>query len=170
MQRPADATIVRPAVKAADSAPQRHGDGDGARGRGRYLVLAGVGVLVALAAIVGVALSLKPGPAASPGPSAQDTQPPQNVGGLGDNLPPGPPVVTARANPGAVRFSWTYSAQLANDTFRWQTTDGRQRGVAGSATLKLADRPGQRLCVAVKVVRADGSNAALSWSVPGCAG
>ena len=168
--RAVDATVMRPEVRLADSAPEPEGDPGDAHGRGRYVVLGAVVGLIAVAAIVGVALGAKQGPAASPVVSAPDSAQAQNAGGQGDNLPPGPPVVTAKLSAAVARFSWTYSAQLASDTFRWQTSDGKQQGVAKAPLVELADQAGKRLCVQVKVVRADGSNAAVTWSDPGCAG
>ena len=160
---------MRPGVPVADAAQEPQEDAGGP-GRRRYVAYAAVAALIATAAIVGVALSTRNGPAAPGVPRAPDSAQTQNAGGLGDNLPPGPPVVTARASAAVVHFSWTYSAQLASDTFRWQTPDGKRQGVAKSPLVELAGQPGKRLCVQVKVVRADGSNAAVSWSDPGCAG
>ncbi len=169
-ERPVDATIMRPGVRPADSVQEPEKGLDGARGRGRYVALGAVVGLIAVAAIVGVALSAQHGPAASPVLPAPDSAQAQNAGGQGDNLPPGPPVVTAKVSAAVARFSWTYSAQLASDTFRWQTSDGKRQGVARAPLVELADQPGMRLCLQVRVVRADGSNAAVSWSDPGCTG
>jgi len=169
-ERAVDETVMRPEVRPADSAHETGGDPGSTRGRGRYVVLGAVVALIAVAATVGVALGAKQGPAAAPVGSAPDSAQAQNAGGQGDNLPPGAPVVTAKVSAAVARFSWTYSAQLASDTFRWQTSDGKQQGVAKSPLVELADQPGKQLCVQVKVVRADGSNAAVTWSDPGCAG
>ena len=95
----------------------------------------------------------------------------QDAGLPGADSPPGMPTVTAtRAGDGSVRFTWTYSAQLANDTFVWQTRDGAQHGTAGAPELVLPGTAGTELCVQVKIVRADGSNGSTDWSDPGCAG
>jgi hypothetical protein len=94
----------------------------------------------------------------------------QDAGLPGADIPPGRPTVTAKAEPdGSVRFSWTYSAQLATDTFAWQTPDGRESGVVDAPELVLSGTADGKLCVQVKVVRADGSNATADWSEPGCA-
>ena len=94
----------------------------------------------------------------------------QNAGVVGENVPPGVPTVTGtRTGPGQVRFAWVYSATLANDTFRWRTADGRHSGVAAKPSVDLADRSGVRVCLQVKVVRADGSGGNPGWSPPGCA-
>jgi hypothetical protein len=94
----------------------------------------------------------------------------QDAGALGESEPPGIPVVTAkRTGAGMIRFTWTYSARLANDSYTWQTSDGKHAGLARAAELDLRDPRGVRLCVRVKVVRADGSNAVTDWSPAGCA-
>ncbi|HEX6359203.1 serine/threonine-protein kinase [Actinophytocola sp.] len=95
----------------------------------------------------------------------------QDAGLPGADSPPGMPAITAtRTGDGSVRFTWNYSAQLATDTFAWQTPDGGQHGTADSAELVLPGTAGTELCVQVKVVRADGSHGATDWSDPGCAG
>src|SRR5262245_53194537 len=83
----------------------------------------------------------------------------QDAGLPGDDAPPGVPTVTAtRIDAAHLRFTWTYSAPLASDTFAWRTEDGKSSGTAKTATVDLPDRAGVRLCVQVKVVRADGSH------------
>ncbi|TWP54060.1 serine/threonine protein kinase [Lentzea tibetensis] len=88
----------------------------------------------------------------------------QNAGA--DNAPPGKPVITAtRVGGDVLRFTWTYSAQQATDTFSWRTADGR----TGVVTTPSVDVPSAGpVCVQIKVVRADGSNAAAEWSPEGC--
>jgi tRNA A-37 threonylcarbamoyl transferase component Bud32 len=93
----------------------------------------------------------------------------QDPGQLGEDAPPGPVTVAAtRANSTTLQFTWTYSAALANDSFKWQTSDGAKSGVVTTPTLELPDPPGVQICVQIKVVRADGSDAAVDWSQAGC--
>jgi serine/threonine protein kinase len=142
------------------------------RGRWPALALAG-GVL---AAVVGVGLFVfagdPPADDARGDVGTQVTDPGgamQDAGLPGGDTPPGRPTVTAtRAADGSVRFAWVYSAQLATDTFSWQTADGVRDGVATAPELVLPGTAGTELCVQVKVVRADGSHAVADWSEPGC--
>ncbi len=92
----------------------------------------------------------------------------QNPALPGDSIPPGPVTVTAKRSGTTVTFSWTYSAALTSDTFLWRTPDGRAVGKADKATYVTEVPSGTQLCLEVKVVRADGSNAAPTWSAPGC--
>ena len=93
----------------------------------------------------------------------------QDAGVLGEDAPPGTPTVTAtRLDTTKLRFTWTYSAQLASDTFSWRTPDGKQSGIAKSASVDLPDPAGTELCLQVKVIRADGSHASVDWSPQGC--
>jgi hypothetical protein len=77
-------------------------------------------------------------------------------------------VTATRTGTGTVRFTWIYSARLVNDTYTWQTADRKLSGVVKAPALDLPDPPGVQLCVQVKVVRADGGNAATDWSPAGC--
>ncbi|HEV2638069.1 MAG TPA: serine/threonine-protein kinase [Actinocrinis sp.] len=137
----------------------------------RRVLPAAIGVVV-LAAALGVALLGGGGgkPVANPTTPAAVLGPQQqNPGQLGQDEPPGPVAVTAtRISSSALQFSWTYSDELANDSFQWQTQDGSQSGTAKTPTLALQDSAGVQLCVEVKVVRADGSNGSVDWSQPGC--
>jgi eukaryotic-like serine/threonine-protein kinase len=138
--------------------------------------LISVGVIVVLAAAaVGVRAVLR-GSAAAPASSAAAdpsgigaTQDPQNPLVPGEQEPPGTPAVTAeRTGADTLAFSWTYSAALPGDTFLWRATAGARSGVAKTASVRLADPAGTRMCIEVKVVRADGSDASVDWSPPGC--
>jgi hypothetical protein len=94
-----------------------------------------------------------------------DSPPDQDAGNGG--APPGKPAVTAkRINEKVLRFSWTYSAPQATDTFSWQTPDGARAGTATTPAVDIATP--EPLCVQVKVVRIDGSNGTAAWSEPGC--
>ena len=164
-ETPAARTQHRPAAAAPE--PQTPGR------RWPALVLAG-GVL---AAVLGTGFLLFDGDSSSdtagtPGTHVTDPgDAMQDAGVPGGDAPPGRPTVTAAAeSDGSVRFAWTYSAQLATDTFAWQTPDGRESGVVEAPELVLPHKTTDPLCVQVKVVRADGSHATADWSEPGCAG
>lgn len=92
-----------------------------------------------------------------------------NAGPAGDAIPPGPVTVKAARADASVTFTWTYSAALESDTFLWRTQDGRATGKAEKATYTVDLPVGTAMCLQVKVVRADGSNASPTWSAPGCA-
>ena len=162
---PAARTQHRPAAAAPEPrAPGR---------RWPALVLAG-GVL---AAVLGTGFLLfdgdsPPGTSGTTGTHVTDPGDAMQDAGLpGADAPPGRPTVTAAAEgDGTVRFAWTYSAQLATDTFAWQTPDGRKSGVVDAPELVLPLKEAGPLCVQVKVVRADGSHATADWSAPGCTG
>lgn len=145
---------------------------DETSGRRRWILPAAIGAVVLVAAL-GVAL-LGGGGGGKPGPNATTAdanlgQQQQNPGQLGQDEPPGPVAVTAaRISSSTLQFSWTYSDELANDSFQWQTEDGSQSGTAKTPTLALQDSAGVPLCLEVKVVRADGSNGSVEWSQPGC--
>jgi hypothetical protein len=108
-------------------------------------------------------------PPATTQPSTPAAGPEQDAGVLGQNLPPGKPTIAAkRLNDSTVKFTWTYSAQLDNDTFRWQTQDGKLNGTTTAPTVDLTALSGSRPCLQVKVIRADGSDANTEWSPAGC--
>jgi len=143
--------------------------------RRRVMVLAGAAVGIGMAAVIGVSTLSRSAAGAGSGATATATgalvpaQDPQDPGVLGEHEPPGAPTVTAhRANSDAVAFAWTYSAALSSDTFIWRTTDGKRTGTTKSAALTLANPSGEQLCIEVRVVRADGSDASVDWSAPGC--
>lgn len=160
---PAQPTIHRPVPPTPQPAPVEQPVGR----RRLWPVLVGIGAVL-VAVVVGAMLMFdgpKQTPAAQP-PSAGTNQ---DAGQLGENEPPGVPTMTAtRIGPATVTFTWTYAAQLANDTYAWQTPDGKRTGVVRTPTLRLPDSAGTTLCVQVKVVRADGSDATADWSPAGC--
>lgn len=136
-----------------------------ARARNGVIALA-AGLLV-IAAVVGVLLSQ-----AGRGQSQATVSTPAvtaKVGIQGDALPPGPVTVKAVRTGASVTFTWTYSAALDSDTFLWRTQDGRVTGKAEKAIYTAELPTGTEMCLQVRVVRADGSNASPTWSVPGCA-
>lgn len=92
-----------------------------------------------------------------------------DAGGQGDNLPPGRPEITAtRLDDQTLRFTWTYSARLDSDTFLWRTTNTDQAQAVKQANVEVKSLAGTRVCVVVKVVRADGSYGSVAWSDEGC--
>jgi eukaryotic-like serine/threonine-protein kinase len=155
----------------AEEWPDGGGEADDSARRRRWILPSAIGAVV-LAGALGIALfgggGGSPSPAAT-APGSDVGQQQQNPGQLGQDEPPGPVAVTAsRVSPLSLQFSWTYSDELANDSFQWQTSDGSQSGVVKVPTLALQDKPGVQLCIQVKVVRADGSNGSVDWSQPGC--
>ncbi|USX52264.1 serine/threonine-protein kinase [Lentzea sp. HUAS12] len=120
----------------------------------------------ATAAIVGVGLFLLSGEDKPTGPvttTITDDVPDQNAGAGG--APPGRPEITATRLDGTkVRFAWTYSAQQATDTFSWRTST--QTGTAKEPQIEVEGA--NPVCLQVKVVRADGSNATAEWSQESC--
>lgn len=155
------ATVLRP--KIAGPEPETRSD----RPVRRWMVIAAAGVVIATAAAILIVLQFgrSTGTDAKPrGATSTELPSPQP-----DALPPGKPAVTGhRLNPSAVTFTWSYSAQLGSDTFRWQTPDGSQSGVVQQPEVTLTVPAGTAVCVQVKVIRADGSNAAPEWSPEGC--
>ena len=93
----------------------------------------------------------------------------QDAGVLGDEVPPGVPVVSAaRVNAATLRFSWSYSATEATDTFAWRVVGGTRSGVSGTTAIELPDPAGQRLCIQVRVVRVGAGAPDSSWSSADC--
>lgn len=161
---PRDNPTVRrqaPAVPADAEAVEVQGDSPRARGT---LIAIGV-VVVVIAAVAGFLLfsgGTKKAPVASQ-PAASDAVLPDDLG------PPGTPTVTgSRIDPSTAHFIWTYTNSAATDTFLWQTPDGSENGTSTAPALDLPAPEGSATCVQVKVVRADGTHAALTWSNPGC--
>jgi hypothetical protein len=139
-------------------------------GAGRWLWLAGVAAV--LAVVVGLVVA-RPWESRSASPQSSTADSSNeivgNAGGQGDNLPPGRPHVTAtRIDATTVRFSWTYSAQLDSDTFLWRDAAAGAPHVVSHPTVDIKSSAGRRICIAVKVVRADGSYGTVAWSDEGC--
>lgn len=136
--------------------------------RRRGLLLT-AGAVVLAVAVGGVVLFTAHGGAAPPTPARSDPAVDQDAGQLGDNVPPGVPVVVVRRTTRtAVRASWSYSAPYGSDTFVWRTQDGTRSGTTRKPVLELSVPAGARVCLQVKVVRADGSYANADWSPAGC--
>jgi serine/threonine protein kinase len=128
-----------------------------------------IAIVVAVAAllIVGVGVMATSGGAKKSDSSALvspiDNTNPDAVG------PPGSPTVTGtQIDPATAEYKWTYSNPLGSDTFTWQFADGSTGGSSTTPKVDVANPARTKQCVQVKVRRADGTNAALSWSTPGC--
>ncbi len=134
--------------------------------RARFGVIALASGLLVIAAVVALLLSQGGRGQAQP---TVTTAPVTVNPGAGDSIPPGPVTVKAARTGTSVTFTWTYSAAADSDTFLWRTQDGRATGKAEKATYTVDAPAGTAMCLQVKVVRADGSNASPSWSAPGCA-
>jgi serine/threonine protein kinase len=131
------------------------------------VLVAALGAVVVIAVVVGIVLASSGSDddkrAAADATVATHAQP-DDIG------PPGSPTVTGtRVDPATVRFAWTYSNAADTDTFLWQYADGSQKGRSEAPELDVSSPAGTQVCVQVKVVRADGRNAALAWSEAGCA-
>ncbi|GGS54303.1 serine/threonine-protein kinase [Actinokineospora fastidiosa] len=125
------------------------------------LVVGGAGLLAAI--VIGAVVLL---------PGDEDPAPPTTTQGPRDPdaglaVPPGKPTVKAIRTGDKVRFTWTYSAAAATDTFAWRTSEPERGGVVDNPELSLAATG--ELCLQVKVQRVDGSNAIVDWSEPACA-
>lgn len=95
----------------------------------------------------------------------------QNAGNLGEDIPPGAVKVSGkRSANGELVFTWTYDSQQAGDTYQWrESAGGTRHGTARTATATVpAPHPPTTVCVQVRVFRADGSNASVTYSAPGC--
>ncbi|MEU0881439.1 serine/threonine-protein kinase [Lentzea sp. NPDC005914] len=93
---------------------------------------------------------------------------PQNAAAEGTGGPSSKVAVNVtRVNPTTLKFTWTYPSPVAGDKFAWRTNDDLKSGTVESPSIELY-APGA-LCVQVRVVRADGSNASdNTWSPEGC--
>ena len=158
---------VRRAVAARPESPSV--ETEPAKAPPRYGVIALAAAMLVVAVVVGVILTRGGSTATAPAASAT-TSAGGNTALSGDLVPPGPVTIRGtRVDGEKVSFTWTYSAAQSSDTFQWRLDDASQSGVAKSPTLELKAPVGTKVCVRIKVVRADGSNPALDWSVPGCA-
>lgn len=135
--------------------------------RPRQIVVA---VAVSVAVLVSVAVGIVVSSGQSTGTSASgNTTTTQPIIGVDMMPPPGTPSITGqRIDASTVEFTWTYSNSADTDSFLWQYQDETQNGTTDAPSLKVTSAEGQQVCLQVKVVRADGANAALTWSPPGC--
>ena len=138
--------------------------------RRRLLMAAGLAAVVAAAVGGAVALTggkKKPGVAPASAGSSEVASAPDDSG----IAPlPGVPVVRAAATPGEAVFRWGgYDNVLPGDGFRWRRSgSGTVRtGTATAPVLRVALAAGGEACLAVQVVRGDGS-AVSAFSDPAC--
>ncbi|WP_051451647.1 serine/threonine protein kinase [Actinospica robiniae] len=153
--------------RAAESGPSA-----GFSGRKALIVCAAV-VVVAGAVAVGAGLSDHAGSgtaSAQAGSPTGDAVPgPQDPGLAGEQVPAGvPKIKAARTGSGTLRFSWTYTAPEASDTFGWRVVGTTRTGVAQTAAIDLSDPAGQRLCIQVRVLRAGDGDQDSAWSPADC--
>jgi hypothetical protein len=164
--QPVNPTVRRAAPIAPDARVEPGDEAPPSRRGLRLPIVIGIGVVVVVAAVVlGLVLTSGHGKRPTAGPTlTQSSGVPDDIG------PPGPvTVVGTRVDAATVRFTWTYgNAAPGSDSFRWQTSDAVKSGTVKTPTLDLPDPAGTSICVQVKVVRADGSDAALEWSTVGC--
>ena len=163
---PVGAPTDRPRVDEPDA--RNAVTADDRRGTRRIVVVAAVCAVVALAVLVGVLAS----GGHSKGKASADVPATTQVESSADAIgPPGAPTITGkRLDANTLEFSWTYSNRADSDSFQWQFPDGSKQGTTATPTLDLANTDGTQVCIQVKVVRADGTNAALNWSDKGCVG
>ena len=99
-------------------------------------------------------------------PAPVGAQPP-NVSTTQSGTSDKPLVTATRVNPQTLRFTWTYAGARTGDKFVWRTNDELKTGTVDVASIELS--ASGTLCVEVRVVRADGSNANdQTWSPEGC--
>ncbi|GLZ31718.1 kinase [Lentzea sp. NBRC 105346] len=132
--------------------------------KSRWPLYAGVGAVAA--GVIVTSVILLPGNKTLPPAATSTNVQPQNAGSQ-SALPGRANVVAMRIDANTLRFTWTYKSQLPNDSFVWRTNDELKTGTVDAPQVDLY-APGA-LCVEVKVVRADGSNATSDdWSPEGC--
>ncbi|MDQ2587288.1 serine/threonine-protein kinase [Saccharothrix yanglingensis] len=158
---PPSATVLRPSPPSPPTSPPTPPRAV------KWPVVLAVGGVLTLVVVGGLVLSASGDEGAVPTSSSRVADVGGDVDAGGDDTPPGKPTVTAtRVDPATLRFAWTYSAAQDSDTFAWRTPDGTLSGTAEEPTADVPS-PGP-LCLQVKVVRADGRNAAVDWSPQGC--
>jgi eukaryotic-like serine/threonine-protein kinase len=165
---PEPATLARPRAIAPDGGAHAGPSGSTAaravagrqdRGKpGRMLALAAGGVL--LAVVVAVAVLIFSHGGSSPSSALTAGNQPTQPGGAQDALGfgPGAPTVTARSIGGhEVEFSWHYDNSAQTDSFRVQVDGGDGHpATPKEPDLVLSVAQGQRVCVQVQVISADG--------------
>jgi hypothetical protein len=145
-----------PGTDSGYTEPGRTGSEE-SRGPGRTMAWVGGGALVAIALVAAV-LGLSRG-GATGNPTAQVTEstgvgPTLDAAGTG----PGAPAVTARSAGGQqVEFSWTYANAAAGDTFQVQVSGAGKPTTVDKPDIVLTAAQGQKTCVQVQVVSANGT-------------
>jgi hypothetical protein len=145
------------------------GDGGDNRPRGRAIGLTIGAVLVVAAVVIGAfaAFSSGSGTPSPPVKTVGDAPGTQDAGQPGENIPLGKvTVVGKRYAKGLLVFTWTYSGAQPSDTFQVRASTGVIRAVTKP---RVTYRSSNRLCVQVRVLRASGGDASLTFSAKGCA-
>lgn len=136
-------------------------------GRTKALLIGGVGLAFAGAAVTAWLLLAGDG-SAVPAPrdtvAAQATAVDPLVAPVG---PPGPVHVTVSRRNGAVAFAWTYVAALTTDQYRVRIGNGATVAAKDPKLSVPAPKSGT-VCIAVQVIRADGSDPTREWPSPTC--
>ncbi len=126
-------------------------------------------VLVGAAVVAGFLIFANGSGGGKPKNTLSNTAGTQDAGLPGETIPPGTPKITAKhATKGQLVFTWTYSSPLSTDTFQVRTAnDGKVRAVTKPEFTVTAPNAG-RVCIQVRVLRADGSNASPTFSKQAC--
>ncbi|MFS8096790.1 serine/threonine protein kinase [Lentzea alba] len=141
-------------VPAASDAPTRR--------RPRWPLYAGAAAVAAGVVVASTFLMPDKGSLPAPVGAQPKSQEGAQVGVSGKAV-----VSVTRVNPKTLRFTWTYPDAQAGDKFVWRTNDELKTGTVDVPSVELA--ASGTLCVEVRVVRADGSNASdRTWSPEGC--
>jgi hypothetical protein len=98
--------------------------------------------------------------------SATVSEAPPTVQVGGDVLPPGPVTIKGQRDAGAVTFTWTYSAALDDDQYRYRLADGSVRNTR-ERSVTLTVPGGVEACLEVMVYR-NGSPGSRDWSPKVC--
>jgi hypothetical protein len=166
---PVEGTIRRGRRPPGDGEPLPTATGSAPRPR-RWRLIVALTVVAVVAVAAGGVLALSGG---------QKEASTLTSGGVGGSVQaqnvfagqgPGTPVLHAVGMRGYVEFRWTYAEREASDTFRWSEsgTGKARQGVALQPSLSVRAPKGTAVCLAVQVVRRDGS-ALSNLSDPLCA-
>jgi hypothetical protein len=167
VRRPATIASQTPAFDAP-AEPETDETERPPRNKAPYLI-GGAAVVVGLAVFAGIALSSGGDKHPTPVATVSASGGLQNPGVPGPDVPPGPVTISARRlSDGQISFGWTYSAKLSSDSYLWRKAGTTQQHAVTTPSVAVADPKGTRLCLQVKVVRADGSNGSTDWSTEGC--
>lgn len=135
--------------------------------RGRRLgVAAGLGALLLAGGAAYLAWPDGNQPATPPA-TVSDSAPPGGLGNDDATLLPGTVEVSGERRGERLVFTWDYAGLLESDSYRWRTDDDRE-GVVSTPKLTLDAPNGERVCLEVLVVRANGTST-QEYSSPSCA-
>ncbi|CCH74431.1 hypothetical protein BN11_4400001 [Nostocoides australiense Ben110] len=104
---------------------------------------------------------------ATPPATVSDSAPPGGLGNDDATLLPGTVEVSGERRGERLVFTWDYAGLLESDSYRWRTDDDRE-GVVSTPKLTLDAPNGERVCLEVLVVRANGTST-QEYSSPSCA-